>query len=287
MTLRILSILIVSNVGVVREGLHSVLARQGGVEVVGTVDLLHAQEHCAQTQPQIILFDAGHECSAEVVREIVASAPRSKVVAFGVREAEKDILALAAAGTAGYIRDNVKSSDIVGVLQQVLSDELTCSPRAAAYLYRCVGALSQHHNKSHADPAPLPLSRRELQVIDLIDHGLTNKEIGRRLGIEAATVKNHIHNICAKLNVHRRGEATARMRSILNGDSSPAAAPDSLPAPKQTRDRAPVADHDAATQNPAARNGNHVGQPWTNIGQPGGAVRVSAPSELRAPKLKL
>jgi DNA-binding NarL/FixJ family response regulator len=58
-----------------------------------------------------------------------------------------------------------------------------------------------------------PLSRRELQIAHLIERGLTNKQIGRELGIEAATVKNHVHNMCEKLNVHRRGEVASRLRS--------------------------------------------------------------------------
>ena len=65
----------------------------------------------------------------------------------------------------------------------------------------------------HAHPSPL--SRRETQIAHLIDRGLTNKEIGRELGIEAATVKNHVHNMCEKLNVHRRGEAAAIETPLL------------------------------------------------------------------------
>jgi DNA-binding NarL/FixJ family response regulator len=59
------------------------------------------------------------------------------------------------------------------------------------------------------------LSPRELQIAQLIDSGLPNKAIGRQLGIEAATVKNHVHNICEKLKVHRRGEVAARVRALL------------------------------------------------------------------------
>jgi two-component system, NarL family, nitrate/nitrite response regulator NarL len=280
MTLRIL---IVSNVRVVREGLNSVLTRQEGVDVVGTIDLLHAKDHCAQLRPEVILFDAGRQDAVELVKDLVSAAPHSKVVAFGVRETEEDILALAAAGTAGYIRDNVKSGDVVGVLRQLLSDELLCSPRAAASLFRHVGELSQRSNGplsnnggvdvANTELALTPLSRRELQIAYLIDRGLTNKEIGRQLGIEAATVKNHIHNICEKLNVHRRGEATARIRAMLSGQTpSSASAPESFPTPKRARD-----------QNPAARN--HVGQPWA-AGQLGGIATASAPSDAKRPIVK-
>jgi DNA-binding NarL/FixJ family response regulator len=49
-------------------------------------------------------------------------------------------------------------------------------------------------------------------VLELVDEGLGNKAIARALGIEVATVKNHVHNICEKLQVHRRGEAVAHVR---------------------------------------------------------------------------
>ena len=290
MTLRVL---LVSAMRVVREALHSVLARESEVDVVGTVDLSQAKEQLAQLDPDVILFDAGRQDGVDLVKDLVASAPRSKVVAFGVNETAEEILALAAAGTAGYIGDSVKSGDVVRAMQRVIGDELTCSPRAAALLYRRVGTLSQRNSalatdNGRAQPSDhrqvlagdqsqtdmMPLSRRELQIAPLIDRGLTNKEIARQLGIEAATVKNHIHNICRKLNVHRRGEATARMRAILAEHS--VTVPESLPAPNR-----------AADQNPAARSGNHVGHPWTDVVQLGGVAIASVPSELKSPMVKL
>jgi two-component system, NarL family, nitrate/nitrite response regulator NarL len=282
MTLRVL---LVSAMRVVREALHSVLARESEVDVVGTVDLSQAKEQLAQLDPDVILFDAGRQDGVDLVKDLVASAPRSKVVAFGVNETAEQILALAAAGTAGYIGDSVKSGDVVRAMQRVIGDELTCSPRAAALLYRRVGTLSQRNSalatdNGRAQPGDqsqtdmMPLSRRELQIAPLIDRGLTNKEIARQLGIEAATVKNHVHNICRKLNVHRRGEATARMRAILAEHS--VTVPESLPAPDR-----------AADQNPAARSGNHVGHPWTDVVQLGGVAIASVPSELKSPMVKL
>src|SRR5262249_44280694 len=131
MTLRVL---VVSDVRVVREGLHSVLAGQSGVDVVDTVDLLQVKDRSAQFHPDVVLFDAGRPASVLTVKEVVASAPHSKVVAFGVKETAEEILALAAAGTAGYLRDSVKSGEIATILRSVVSGELNCSPRAAGSL---------------------------------------------------------------------------------------------------------------------------------------------------------
>jgi two-component system nitrate/nitrite response regulator NarL len=249
---RTLRVLIVSDVRLVQEGLRSVLAGREEVEVVSTVDTLHAREQSARLQPDVVLFDAGRHDSVELLKDLVASAPNSRVVAFGVKETDEEILAVAAAGTAGYVCNSAESSDVVKVLEQVMCDELTCSPRAAASLYRRVAALSRvdtdavsvengHGNANDGNAngsghvRVAPLSRRELQIAHLIDCGLTNKQIGRELGIEAATVKNHVHNLCEKLDVHRRGEAAARIRAISRARAQlSASAPDANPALEAT-----------------------------------------------------
>ena len=83
---------------------------------------------------------------------------------------------------------------------------------AAASLYHQVALLSHdEHTPASADL----LSKREWQIAHLIDRGLSNKQIARELGIEAATVKNHVHNLFDKLKVHRRAEAVARIRSTI------------------------------------------------------------------------
>jgi DNA-binding NarL/FixJ family response regulator len=256
---RTLRVLIVSDVRVVQEGLRSVLAGREEIDVVSTVNTEHAREQSARLHPDVILFDAARHDSVQLLKDLVASAPDSRVVAFGVKETDEEILALAAAGTAGYVCNSAESSDVVKVLEQVMCDELPCSPRAAASLYRRVAALSRadtepvgtghgtatshgpgvgHGNGTGSGPsndsgnghAPgVPLSRRELQIARLLDCGLTNKQIGRELGIEAATVKNHVHNLCEKLDVHRRGEAAARIRAISRAQLA-APAPDVNPA---------------------------------------------------------
>jgi two-component system, NarL family, nitrate/nitrite response regulator NarL len=66
-----------------------------------------------------------------------------------------------------------------------------------------------------------PLTARESEIVRLIDEGLSNKEIAIRLGIEVATVKNHVHNLLEKLRVHRRAEAAAQLRVRDPGQALP------------------------------------------------------------------
>lgn len=219
MTLRIL---VVSDVQILQEGVSSILALQDGIQVVGTTSVRLVKRRAAELRPDVVLFDATRRESIEWVRDVVESAPSAKVVAFGVKETGDEILALAAAGTAGFVRDSTGGSDLAAVLERVMCDELLCSPRAAASLYHQVAVLS--HTATAGAAAPL-LSQRELQIAHLIDCGLTNKGIARQLRIEPTTVKNHVHHICEKLGVHKRGEAAARVRANLRSLSLSLAAP--------------------------------------------------------------
>jgi two-component system nitrate/nitrite response regulator NarL len=206
-------ILVVSDVRIVQEGLHSVLAQWDGVDMISTVDMQHARDQSAQLNPDIVLVDAARLEGIGIVRELIASSPHSKVVAFGVKETDAGVLALAAAGTAGWVGDSAASDEMVGVLERILREELRSPPRPVKTECHHVARLSEGGGNGHADT--VPLSPRELQIAHLLETGLTNKAIGRQLGIEAATVKNHLHNICEKLKVHRRGEIAARIRAVL------------------------------------------------------------------------
>ena len=213
-------ILVVSDVRVVQEGLHSVLAQQEGVDIISTVDSRHAKHENAQLSPDIVLFDAARLKGIGIVKDLIASSPHTKVVAFGVKETDAEVLALAAAGTAGCVCDSAASGDMVRVLEQVLCEEPPCPSRAVATARRRVAGLPQGPG-GNGPAYPLPLSPRELQIAHLIENGLANKAIGRQLGIEAATVKNHLHNICEKLKVHRRGEVAARLRALFEAGLVP------------------------------------------------------------------
>ena len=87
--------------------------------------------------------------------------------------------------------------------------ELRCTATLAAKL---VQALSSREPPAAGHAPRSPLTARESEIVQLIDEGLSNKEIAVRLGIEVATVKNHVHNLLEKLRVHRRFEAAARLR---------------------------------------------------------------------------
>jgi two-component system, NarL family, nitrate/nitrite response regulator NarL len=208
MTLRVL---IVSDVRLIQEALQFVLEQQVGTASISTSDLLQAVEHCHWVDPDAILLDAAHHGVCDELQRLVASAPHAKIVAFGMQESDEKELAPAAPGGVCCVRASAASAELVHLLERITGGEQQSLSRAGASLCR------------QAWSAPgRPLSRRELQIARLIDRGLSNKEIARELGIETATVKNHVHNLCEKLSVHRRGQATARIRALLGQKAVPA-----------------------------------------------------------------
>jgi two-component system, NarL family, nitrate/nitrite response regulator NarL len=202
-----MTLLIVSEIRFLREGLADLLARDSLISVGALcADLDGATEILNRFGPDVVLLDAAFPDGANAVRRFLATAPRTKVVAFAVTETEEDVIAWAEAGTAGYIPRTAALDDLVQLLFAILRGEQVCSTRVASGLMRRVAssaALSQIRVK--ATPASM-LTVRERQIVSLVSAGLSNKEIARKLNIELSTVKSHVHSLLGKLNLRRRGQ---------------------------------------------------------------------------------
>jgi two-component system, NarL family, nitrate/nitrite response regulator NarL len=111
-------------------------------------------------------------------------------------------------GTAGYVPRDAGLADLEACVHSVARGEALYTPRMAAALLRRIAALAAERRPQ---PPRAKLTLREREIAALMREGLSNKEIASVLSIEASTVKNHVHNILAKLDVHRRAEAAARL----------------------------------------------------------------------------
>jgi two-component system nitrate/nitrite response regulator NarL len=201
-------VVVVSEIRLYREGLVDALTRGNALEVAGTAvsanDVLHRLE---QMHPDVVLLD----CSAgepEDARAILAVAPETKLIALAVSDAEEAVIAWAEAGVAGFITREASLQEVIDTIDGVARGETIASPRLTAALDRHV----RLSGAAQAARAEERLTCREREIVELIDAGLSNKEIASRLAIQVATVKNHVHNILEKLQVGRRGEAAARLR---------------------------------------------------------------------------
>lgn len=112
--------------------------------------------------------------------------------------------------------------DVIDVISAVARGEARCSPRIVGSLLRRIAALAAERHASAQGAAIGGLTAREAEILALLQQGLSNKMISRRLGIELATVKNHVHAVFGKLGLRRRAEAAvlvqADARSAKEGD---------------------------------------------------------------------
>lgn len=207
-----MQVVVVCGVRLYREGLAQVLQEDGRLQVVGMAAQADvAVEMVQEPPPDAVLIDTALPGVLDAVATMVKQVPQTKVLALGLSESHSDILALAEAGVAGYVRREGSLEDLIEAVQSAVRDELRCSRRIAAALLHRVSMLARR-----PDPGlrPVRLTAREREVTALLEEGLTNKEIGSRLIIEVATVKNHVHNILEKLDAHSRGEAVAKVRAL-------------------------------------------------------------------------
>ncbi len=205
-------IMIVSDIRLYRQGLAQVLAeheRLGVVQTAAGSDV--ARGRLEPFAPDVVLLDTGVEDALSLVRVIGDRSAAIRVVALGLSEIEQDVLAFAEAGISGYLCRDASVDELVKVVESVMKEELYCSRKIAGALLRRVAVLALDRGEPSGE---VHLTRREFEVVSLLDQGLTNKEIARDLGIELTTVKNHVHNILDKLGVHTRGEAVAKVRAL-------------------------------------------------------------------------
>ncbi len=205
-------VLIADDTRLFRETLAATLAQQEGLDL--TVEGVCLGECCARIEtfrPDIVLLEAAAVGGIAILRTIVRRTPEVRVVVLGVNDTEEEVIQVAEAGAAGYLLRNGSLADLMATIVSVTEGETLCSPRVAAALLRRVATLAAECRSSKER---VHLTAREREIIQLVDQGFSNKEIAQRLVINVRTVKNHVHNILEKLQVHRRSEAAARIRDL-------------------------------------------------------------------------
>ena len=182
-----IKLFILSDVRLHREGLAVQLAGASSLQVVGAGMLSDALQTLPATPVDVALLDTVQLEIATVAAELRRVLRRLRIVALGVHEVESEVLACAAAGIDGYVPMDGDIKDVATAVESVMRDELVVSPKVAASLYHSIASLGAWGEVS--------LTSRELQVVELMNHGLSNKEISSRLRIEPSTAKNHVQNI--------------------------------------------------------------------------------------------
>ena len=190
-----------------RESLLLALAQQDGIVVspeVSGLDQIDANG--AEFQSSIFLVEASVSLRIclEQVRYLQTTVPGCKTIMLDVPNTDEAILAcIEVGGASGYVLDNGSFDDVVRNIRAVAAGETVCSPHVANLAFARISALARQANATGANQ-PQYLTRREQDIIESIEKGLSNKEIASQLHIEVSTVKNHVHNILGKLKLQDR-----------------------------------------------------------------------------------
>jgi DNA-binding NarL/FixJ family response regulator len=208
----VIRVLIAADVRLYREGLAATLGRAAALSIVGTAaDWTQCLARTRELAPDVLLLDTAMPESLAAARSVGAASPEVRVVAFGILEEGTELIEFAQAGVAAYVTRDASLDELVASIGSAARGESVLSPRLAAALLQHVASLAV---RKPGDGPERRLTTRELQILSLIDEGLSNKQIARQLSIEVATVKNHVHHILEKLEVSRRADAAAFVRDL-------------------------------------------------------------------------
>ncbi|RDI21482.1 response regulator [Lentzea flaviverrucosa] len=196
-----ISLLIVDDHPVVRDGLRGMFGADPRFEVVGEAgDGAEAVAVAERLRPDVILMDLRMPGTDGVaaIRELAKRGVPSRVLVLTTYDTDSHVLPAIQAGATGYLLKETPREELVRAVEAAARGEAVLSPAVAT---RLVGQVRT--------PAPAPLSAREREVLELIAQGSTNREAAKRLYISETTVKTHLLHVYAKLGVNDRAAAVA------------------------------------------------------------------------------
>ncbi len=201
----LISILLVDDHAVVRQGLRAFLKAQPGIEIAGEAENgLQAVELALQTAPDVVLMDLimpGMD-GVEAARRVKAASPRTQIVIFTSYYQDEHIFPAIRAGALSYILKDASPDEVADAVRKAARGEAVINPRVAARLVQELQGIRAEEVNPFVE-----LSEREIEVLRLIAAGKNNKDIADELVISEKTVKSHVSNILSKLHLADRTQA--------------------------------------------------------------------------------
>ncbi|MEW6736571.1 MAG: response regulator transcription factor [Acidobacteriota bacterium] len=201
-----ISILIVDDHAVVRQGVISFLSTQTDINVVGeAASGAEAIKACIEYAPDVVLMDLlmPNLDGVEATRQIRQVSPRTQIIILTSYHEDKHILPAIQAGALSYLLKDVSPQELVEAVRKAARQEATLHPRVASHI---MAGLCRNEIDTE-DTLLTYLSKREIEVLQLIAEGLSNAEIAQRLFISEKTVKSHVSNVLGKLHLADRTQA--------------------------------------------------------------------------------
>lgn len=210
-------VLLVDDQGLFREALATLLGLHSQLEIVGEAADGEAGVALAQTlRPDVVLMDLRMPgmSGVEATRRLRSLVPEARVLVLTTFEDDDEVLAAIEVGAAGYMLKASPAEKLVEAICTVMRGGSPLEPSVASKVMAELARLSRRQSEERCQRLADPLSARELEVLRALCEGLSNKEIGSKLGLTEGTVKNHMTQVLSKLGVLDRTQAALRAHAL-------------------------------------------------------------------------
>lgn len=206
------NVMLVDDQTLVREGIKSLLQLAGHIDIVGEAsDGQEALEEIPRCQPDVVLMDIRmpRMDGIEAMKTMQTQGITTPVIILTTFDDHELVLNGIRAGARGFLLKDVSLESLVEAIETVKNGETLIQPAVTERVMKGFTEL-QGDSKVETEPVQEPLTQREIEILRLMAGGYSNKEISRAIFKSEGTIKNHVSNILAKLNVRDRTRAVLK-----------------------------------------------------------------------------
>jgi DNA-binding NarL/FixJ family response regulator len=199
-------ILVVDDHGLFRDGIVSLLKAAGKTVVGEASNGVEAIDQAMQLRPDLVLLDIDmpEMNGIEALKQIRQKLPDTKVVMLTVSNEDDNLLKAVQAGAVGYLLKNLSADEFLSSLDGLQRGEVAMTRKTMSQMVNALANLEQQKSEYHKQDR---LTARELELLQYVSEGMSNREIAKKLHISKNTVKYHMKNILQKMNLQNRAEA--------------------------------------------------------------------------------
>ena len=214
--MELIRVIVVDEQPLFRQGICSTLEKMGDCEIIGkSIDAEEILEMSRTRNPDVALIDAGLSSAdpLEIARQMRHLVPQMAIMILTPSEDEERLFQSIKVGAAAYYTRNITPEELTDAVRRVshgeylINDDVLSKPQLANRVLKSFRELSVEEEEAPGKDSYSPLSTREVEILDYIARGNSNKEIAKALKMSDQTVKNHITSILKKLSVNDRTAA--------------------------------------------------------------------------------
>jgi len=202
-----IKILLADDHAMLRQGIRMLLDNEPDFEVIAEAgDGEEAVRLCKTYKPDIVLMDVGMPKlgGLEATRQIKAAHPATAVLVLTIHDDEEYVIGFLEAGATGYLMKSSYGVELLQAIRSVMAGDIVLHPAVG---HKLLISAASHHSNPPKLAGIEQLTPREMQILELVGRGISNRDIALELGISLRTVKGHLMNIFAKMKVKSRTEA--------------------------------------------------------------------------------